>query len=132
MRDRGIIYLGLLVFLGLATFPAWHNLSAHVTAKGPNPVLPAAQKRCVAPLAYMRTSHMTLLLDWRQQVVREAGLRYTAYDGTRYTMNLTGTCLEQCHGQKAQFCDRCHNYEAVAPTCWDCHVDAPPVLRSAR
>ena len=31
MRDRGLIYSGLVLFLGLATFPAWHNLSAHVT-----------------------------------------------------------------------------------------------------
>ena len=21
------------------------------------------------------------------------------------------------------FCDRCHNYLAVSPYCWDCHVD---------
>ena len=36
---------------GLVTFPAWHDLSAGVTAKGPNPVLPVDQKQCVEPVA---------------------------------------------------------------------------------
>ncbi len=54
MRDRGVIYCGLAIFLGLATFPAWHNLSARVTPKGPDIRLPASEKQCVAPLEFMR------------------------------------------------------------------------------
>jgi len=124
MRDRGVIYCGLAVFLGLATFPAWHDLSARVNARGPNPALPRNQKQCVAPVEYMKTSHMNLLLDWRENVVRRGERDFTASDGKHYSMSLTATCLEQCHGTKRDFCDRCHNYAAVSPPCWDCHLDS--------
>ena len=125
MHDRGIIYFGLAVFLGFATLPLWHNLSAAVTAKGPDPVLPANVKQCVAPLAYMKTSHMNLLMDWREQVVRQGARDFTALNGQHYRMSFTGTCLQQCHSAgKAEFCDRCHNYEAVSLTCWNCHEDS--------
>jgi len=132
MRDRPIIYCGLLVFLGFLTLPVWHNLSARVTAKGPEPVLPKNQKQCVAPVAYMKSSHMDLLFNWRYEVVRQGARDYTAFDGTHYHMNLTQTCLQECHGNKADFCDRCHNYAAVSPPCWNCHLDSGPALRSAR
>ncbi|HVN04945.1 MAG TPA: sulfate reduction electron transfer complex DsrMKJOP subunit DsrJ [Bryobacteraceae bacterium] len=131
MRDRPVIYCGLLLFAGFLTLPIWHNLAAHVTTKGPAPVLPAHEKQCVAPLAYMRTSHMDLLFDWRADVVRQSGRDYTTFDGRHYNMSLTKTCL-QCHGSKAEFCDRCHNYTAVSLPCWNCHLDVKPVLRSAR
>jgi hypothetical protein len=124
MRDRGVIYFGLVAFLGFATFPFWRNVTTGATPKGPQPVLPAKVKQCVAPIAYMRSSHMTMLLEWRQQVVREGVRDYTAADGKHYKMSLTSTCLEQCHtAGKKDFCDRCHNYEAVAVPCWDCHTD---------
>ncbi len=130
MRDRGVIYCGLAVFLVAATFPAWRDLSAHVSARGPNPVLPRNEKKCVAPLEYMKTSHMTLLLNWRESVVRSGEREFKASDGKTYNMSLTSTCLTQCHGAKADFCDRCHNYAAVSPPCWDCHLDKPVGLAS--
>ncbi len=132
MRDRGFIYGGLLLFLAFLTLPVWHNLSARVTAKGPDPVLPVREKQCVAPLAYMKSSHMNLLFNWRDSAVRQGVRDYTAFDGKHYTMSLTGTCLKQCHAGKADFCDRCHNYAAVSLPCWDCHLDSRQVLRSAR
>ena len=42
-------------------------------------------------------------------------------DGKQYTMSLINTCMK-CHTSKAKFCDRCHNYMAVTPDCWDCHI----------
>ncbi len=133
MRDRAIIWSGLAMFLLFATFPFWHNLSAAVTSKGPNPVLPANARQCVAPVEYMKTSHMTLLLDWREQVVRQGRREFTAFNGQRYNMSLTSTCLEQCHSSgKAQFCDRCHDYAAASVPCWDCHEDFKSTLRSAK
>ncbi len=125
MRDRGIIYTGLVIFLGLASFPAWYDLFAGVNARGPNQALPKTEKQCVAPVEYMKTSHMTLLHTWREDVVRRNTRDFTAFDGRHYTMSLTATCLQQCHGAKADFCDRCHNYAAVSPPCWDCHLDRP-------
>ncbi len=40
--------------------------------------------------------------------------------GMEYQKSLTGTCMK-CHANKADFCDTCHNYLGVSPTCWDCH-----------
>lgn len=132
MRDRGVIYTGLLVFLGIITFPMWHDWAAGTTSRGPDPVLPAQEKQCVAPLSTMRTSHMQLLMDWRNGVVRRNVHTYTAFNGRNFNMSLTGTCLTGCHTNKADFCDRCHNYAGVAVYCWDCHVDPKLARRSAK
>jgi [DsrC]-trisulfide reductase subunit J len=128
MRDRGIIYAGLAVFLGVMTFPLWYNLSARTTNKGPEPKLPTQQKQCVAPVNYMRNSHMDLLIQWREQAVRQGDKHFTAFNGKSYTIALVGTCLN-CHTDKEQFCDRCHNYAAVTLTCWNCHVDPKLAVR---
>jgi hypothetical protein len=122
MRDRGLILGGLTLFVGLMTSPMWFNLAAGTSPKGPEPKLPTQEKHCVAPVEYMRTSHMNLLASWREEVVRGSGRTFVAFDGTTYTMSLTQTCLK-CHGSKADFCDRCHEYAGVTPYCWDCHID---------
>ena len=129
MRDRPLILAGLLVFLVLVTTPFWYDRAAGMTAKGPEPKLPVAERRCVEATAYMRASHMDLLVSWRDRVVRQGETTYVASDGHRYTMSLTKTCLD-CHKSKAEFCDRCHNYAAVSLPCWDCHVD-PTLARRA-
>jgi hypothetical protein len=122
MRDRGVIIGGLTLFLVLFTFPVWYNRAAGTTSRAPELQRPVQEKNCVAPVAYMRTSHMELLTAWRDQVVRRGVRTFTAFDGKSYTMALTQTCLK-CHASKADFCDRCHNYAGVAPYCWDCHID---------
>jgi hypothetical protein len=132
MRDWPQILIGLLVFLGFITFPVWHNLRAGTTSKGPEPKLPATEKECVAPTAYMRTSHMDLLIDWREHAVRLHDRRFVSGNGKTYKVSLTGTCLQQCHTDKAEFCDRCHNYAAVTTYCWDCHVDPKQFARSGK
>ena len=131
MRDKAWIIAGLLLFLGLITYPAWHNLAAHPSMKGPDLLLPAHDKQCVAPVSYMRTSHMKLLLDWRDKVVRQDQHTFNGLDGKVYNMSLSGTCL-QCH-DKQKFCDRCHDYSGVStPYCWNCHVDPAQAGRSSR
>ncbi|MFP5229643.1 MAG: sulfate reduction electron transfer complex DsrMKJOP subunit DsrJ [Acidobacteriota bacterium] len=121
MRERFWILLGLALFVGLATTPFW---SAHGRIAGvsgvPELQLPANAKQCVAPVAFMRSSHMQLLMQWRDDVVRGDNRRYVAFNGKVYDKNLTGTCLS-CHN-KEQFCDRCHSYSGVSgPSCWNCH-----------
>ncbi|MBI3015261.1 MAG: sulfate reduction electron transfer complex DsrMKJOP subunit DsrJ [Candidatus Tectomicrobia bacterium] len=130
MRDRGLILGGLALFLGLITFPLWYNLAAGTTAKGPDPKRPVQEKNCVEPVAVMRASHMDLLVDWRDQVVRRSEREFTAFDGRTYSMNLTQTCMK-CHTSKEEFCDRCHNYAGVKPYCWDCHID-PKLLERTK
>ncbi|MBM3790556.1 MAG: cytochrome C [Acidobacteria bacterium] len=128
MHNRGWIVGGLVVFLVLITFPVWYNLAGGPAAGPPDIRLPAGEKECVAPTEYMRTTHMDLLIQWRDEVVRNNRRDYTAFNGRTFNMSLTGTCLKQCHTSKADFCDRCHNYSGVkSPYCWDCHVDPATV-----
>lgn len=125
MYDGKKIVPGLLIFLALITFPVW--FSRGKAAPPPNLRLdtPTIQqlpaKRCVESKAYMSANHMQLLDSWRLAAVREGDSLYRASDGKEYRMSLSGTCLG-CHSNKEQFCDRCHTYEAAAPTCWNCHV----------
>lgn len=121
MYDAGKILAGLVIFLGLVLVPLWWNLATGAEVRAPDLVLPEGQPGCVLPTAEMRVSHMELLNNWRDQAVREGDRVMTTWDGRTVTRSLTGTCLG-CHTEKAQFCDRCHNYAAVTPYCWDCHV----------
>ncbi|HBZ55705.1 MAG TPA: menaquinol oxidoreductase, partial [Syntrophobacteraceae bacterium] len=54
--------------------------------------------------------------------VRNGMREYKAPNGKVYNMSLQNECL-RCHSNKAQFCDQCHNYMAVAPYCFTCHVE---------
>jgi len=93
--------------------------------------LPAQAKECVAPLPYMRAAHMRLLIEWRENAVRHGVRQIHAANGKSYDASLTRTCLGECHTNKAEFCDRCHNYAGVSALyCWDCHNK--PQLVAAR
>ena len=129
MRDRAFV-LGLLgAFLVLITFPFWYDLAEGAKSAAPELKLPAQEKQCVAPTEFMRTSHMDLLIAWRDEVVRGQGRTYRTADGRTYDMSLTKTCMK-CHTDKEQFCDRCHKYAGVDPYCWECHIDPKLVQRS--
>ena len=133
MRDRPFIVAGLAVFLVFVTTPIWRNVAAgKVALAAPEIKRPAQGKQCVAPLSYMRTSHMQLLEAWREDVVRGGDRKYVAFNGKVYEKSLTQTCLSACHGSRQEFCDHCHNYSGVSTLdCWKCHSDAPPVAGSA-
>ncbi len=121
MRDRGMILAGLVVFIAICTAPVWIDV-ARGTKPAPPELKRPTEKHCVAPVEYIRTSHMALLTTWREEVVRGSDRRFVAFDGVSYEKSLTRTCLT-CHGAKADFCDRCHDYAGVKPYCWDCHTD---------
>jgi hypothetical protein len=132
MRDRSLIYIGLFLFLGLATFPFYYNSAAGRTPKSPELILPAHETQCVAPTNYMKSSHMQLLTQWRENRVRNDIRIYRAFNGKSYNVALTGTCLSpQCHGNTSEFCNRCHTYVGVqGPYCMDCHIDPGKIQRS--
>lgn len=120
MYGGGRIILGLVIFVGLMTFPFWYN--AGNARQLPNPEKPKNYKECVEPTQFMRTTHMQLLNSWRDDIVRESGARKgTTANGTHYTRSLQNGCME-CHTSKKKFCDECHTYAAVKPYCWDCHI----------
>jgi hypothetical protein len=89
-----------------------------------HPKLADKDKQCVLPTEEMRAYHMQLLIDWRDQVVRTGNRVWTSPSGKNYEPSLSNTCLG-CHANKAEFCDQCHNYVAVTPNCWGCHLEKP-------
>jgi hypothetical protein len=106
MNNKTLIVTGLVIFLIIVLFPFWYMRGK--AAPMPEPVLTpkakAAQK-CVRSTDYMRAEHMQL-------------------QGKEFNMSLSNTCLD-CHSNKAEFCDRCHNYASVRPYCWSCHNENP-------
>ncbi|MBI4633275.1 MAG: sulfate reduction electron transfer complex DsrMKJOP subunit DsrJ [Deltaproteobacteria bacterium] len=125
LYNGGKIIAGIVVFLIAATFPFWYGRGKAVRPpdlKLDTPVIQQLkEKLCVEPAPYMRANHMKLLTVWRDAAVREGNRSYTAINGRVYTISLTSTCLE-CHSNKKQFCDRCHNYAGAKPACWNCHI----------
>ena len=124
MNDRRLILAGLGLFLLLVTWPIWQGLASGAKNGGPKVPKAKAGTACVAPSEWMRSSHMELLMAWRDGKVRRQQRTYLAFDGKSYPVSLSATCLNQCHGgDQEQFCARCHAYAGVpAPDCWRCHV----------
>ncbi len=120
MYDGGKIITGLILFVLLVTFPIWYN---HGNAGAvPKVELPKVAKECVLPASEMRTSHMQLLNEWRDKVLRTGDRSFDVKIGDKeYQKSLMNTCM-QCHISKKKFCDKCHSYASVKPYCWDCHV----------
>jgi hypothetical protein len=129
IKDKKYIIAGLAFFIALFTFPFWYNSGK--AAPGPEIKLTdmaKEAKECVMPTAYMRAEHMQLLDIWRQSVVRNSDNIYVNPSGKAFTMSLSNTCLD-CHSNKAEFCDKCHDYASVRPYCFDCHIDKPKEIK---
>ena len=118
MYDGKLIIPGLIVFVALMTFPIWKNMGN----AGPVPKLekPKGVTRCVESAQFMRTSHMKVLDDWRDEVLREGDRVPIEIEGVKYDKSLMNGCMK-CHTEKKKFCDECHTYASVKPYCWDCH-----------
>ena len=120
MYDLGKIIPGLIVFVGLVSFPIWYN--GGNAGAIPKPEKPVTAKECVADIQYMRTTHMQMLNAWRDDIVREDGAReLKTASGIDYKRSLQNGCMK-CHTSKKKFCDTCHAYTDVNPYCWDCHI----------
>lgn len=123
--DGGKIFTGLVIFFFLVTFPFFLNIGKAVVKPEPKIDTPAIkelkEKKCIEPKAFMQAEHMKLLNDWRDSAVRDGARLYVNSEGKQYTISLQNTCMH-CHSNKKKFCDECHNYMAVAPYCWNCHI----------
>jgi hypothetical protein len=129
MNDKKWIVLGLAIFLGLFTFPLWYNMGIKMGKAAPAPEVALTAKakeakQCVMPTEFMKAEHMQLLDMWRLKAVREGTREFVNPEGKTFNASLSNTCLD-CHSNRAEFCDRCHNYASVRPYCWDCHIDNP-------
>jgi hypothetical protein len=112
MYDKNKIVAGLVIFVAIVTLPFWYNLGKATSAPEPKLSEKAkAAKECVVPKVDMKSEHMQILDLWRDTVVRDANRASTGED----------SCMG-CHENKAEFCDKCHNYASVDPYCWDCHI----------
>ena len=122
------VVIGLAIFLILVTAPIWKTIGKTVPAPDPKLNTPAIMalaekdRHCVESKEWIRANHMRLLVDWREEAVRNAKRDYINSKGQRYLASLSNNCME-CHSNKSQFCDQCHNYVAVAPNCWGCHLE---------
>ena len=124
MYDGWKIIVGLIIGVILLGYPFWPSAEKWA-AKTLEPELTAKAKEvkeCVEPKSYMRTGHMKLLDEWRNDVVRDANRLYKSSTGKIHDKSLQNTCME-CHSNKSKFCDQCHNYAGVAPFCWECHIE---------
>jgi len=98
--------------------PFWLNFGK--VKAFPEIELPTDLKECVESREYMRANHMKMLLDWRDQKVREGKVYYINSKGEYYLMSLQRTCLK-CHQHRGHFCERCHITVSARPDCWKCH-----------
>jgi len=118
MLDGGRIIGGVAIALAVVAGPAW--LGSTRGARIDALATPKAGERCILPQLEMRRNHPGLLADWRERVVRSGERAQREKDGRVVRISLTGTCLG-CHGNAAEFCDRCHARAAVTLSCWQCH-----------
>ena len=120
MYDKGRIIAGVVIFLILLTSPLIYLSASGEGGYVPEPVIVTEEEQCVESVEYMTKKHMELLEDWKEGVVRGGTRTYVASDGKEYDVSLVETCLD-CHTNKAEFCDQCHDYVGAKPSCWDCH-----------
>ena len=121
MYDSGKVIAGIIIFLLLMTLPILYNITVGNADYRVDPVKPAGKETCVKNTEWMKSWHMDLLNDWRDEVVRGGNRVHVGDDGHKYNKSLTNTCLD-CHDKKSQFCDKCHDYAGVNVYCWDCHL----------
>jgi len=101
------------VFTGIILLPVVLSLLKPLWAQEPTPFLEPADTRwenCVRDVEYMRYHHMDLLKEVRSDVIR-AGLKG----------GITLAGCGDCHHDRDQFCDRCHEKASVVLDCWGCH-----------
>lgn len=120
MYNAKYVIAGIIVFAALFTAPFWAG-GMKKDYKRPEVVLPANEKDCVEPAAYMRAEHMQLLNLWRDEALRNENRTYTSSTGKKWEISLQNTCLK-CHGDTKEFCDKCHISNSVYPYCWTCHI----------
>jgi hypothetical protein len=141
--DGKYIFAGLIVFVALVALPFLPNVGKTIPPPERQLDTPVIQKmakkdrKCIMPTEWMRANHMQMLINWRDGVVRTDeqgapnGRYFVAPDGKKYLASLTNSCLD-CHSNKDKFCDQCHNYVAVAPNCWGCHLPQGKKLAEAK
>lgn len=125
MYDGNKIIVGLFIFVVLLTYPIWSSFGKAAQAPKPSIETPViekmAEKKCIESTQFMKSSHMQLLIGWRDEALRKGNRIYKNREGDEVVISLQNTCMK-CHSNKDKFCDRCHSFAAVEPYCWNCHL----------
>ncbi|MFI3272677.1 MAG: sulfate reduction electron transfer complex DsrMKJOP subunit DsrJ [Pseudomonadota bacterium] len=119
MYNKKYILAGIAIFVVLFSTPFWLNIGFDYEA--PKLATPEGVTECIESRDYMIANHMTILNEWRDEALREGKREYVATNGKKWVISLQNTCME-CHANKEEFCDACHNTNSVDPYCWDCHI----------
>jgi hypothetical protein len=125
--NGGKIFIGLIIFGALVAFPFYLNMGKDKATAEPGikidtpEILKLEVKQCIEPKEYMRANHMKILDTWRDSVVRNGDSDSVRVSGRIFEKSLQNGCLK-CHSNKEDFCDKCHGYLDVKPTCWECHI----------
>jgi len=112
MFDAPKIISGLVIFLILITTPFWYRYLTCKDKSYPAPTEVAKGEQCVMSADYMRSHHMNLLEEWRDDVVRKGDRMFKSPDGRFFKKSLSNTCLD-CHQKETNFCSKCHDYTGV-------------------
>lgn len=114
----------IVIFLIIMIIPFAVNIGNASPAPEPSLDTPAinamSEKVCIEDTDFMRSHHMQMLVEWRDETVRDGARQYVSTSGQVYEKSLDDTCLV-CHSNPEQFCDTCHTYANVEINCWDCH-----------
>lgn len=120
MYNSNNVIIGIVIVVVLFTAPFWVGLFGNTYTKT-NVVLPKTEKNCIEDVEFMRSQHMRLLNEWRDQALRNENRFYVAKDGRTWPISLQNTCLS-CHSNYQDFCRKCHVANSVDPYCWTCHI----------
>ena len=102
---------GIVILTPFAYSAGRYAWASRFAAQKPFLQVPSASsQRCVRDPEWMRLNHMDLLEELRDKTVRE-GIR----------SEVTLRSCSQCHKDKTQFCDKCHQAANLRPDCFDCH-----------
>jgi hypothetical protein len=122
---RNTTTVAAILPLALIALPILYSATDTLFAQEPEVFLelPEGQEHCVRDTEYMRFHHMDLLLEIRDQVQRDG--KRTQDVGFTACVPPEGqtSCYlcQDCHSNRAEFCNRCHNAVDLVPDCFGCH-----------
>ena len=115
-RSRSLSRIVIIIIILVLFVPLCYSIVSGVVSAGseidelflemPDP----KYKECVKDTEYMRYHHWELLRSTREEVVRY---------GIRSDINLDR--CKDCHVNREDFCNKCHDATSLTPDCFDCH-----------
>ncbi|MBU0498682.1 MAG: sulfur reduction protein DsrJ [Gammaproteobacteria bacterium] len=127
--------MALVLVAGLSAIAYGHDHADAVKGMGLEGTAKAdALKACVRPTDWMRRNHMELIEHQRDLTVRQ---------GIRVQKDSLANCVD-CHARQddkgqpvpvtaaGEFCQHCHGYAAVKPSCFQCHSTVPSPAATAQ